>query len=90
MSTPTHEYEQNSRNSGLGSEIPLGDPASVTLDFSGIDYLTSERMSELLRLRRRLPRAHIVLLAANPLMLRILRAVGFDKLFEVRIPDHAS
>lgn len=55
----------------------------LVIDLSLVPYLNSASLSELLRLRRRLRNTQIVLRDARPLTLRVLRAVNFNRLFEI-------
>jgi len=56
----------------------------VTVDLSGVDYLTSAELTVLVNLRRRLPNERIVLVSPRPLADRVLRIVGFNKIFEIQ------
>lgn len=55
----------------------------VVIDLSGVPYLTSSVLTELIRLRKRLPDTAIVLRSPRALTQRVLRTVSFDRLFSI-------
>jgi anti-anti-sigma factor len=58
-------------------------PGPLVIDLSRVPYLNSASLRELLRLRHRMKGEPIVLRDARPLTLRVLRAVNFNRLFEI-------
>ena len=87
MSTPHVVREKSFPIVDLWAKLPFIDHGPVTLDLSGISYVTAAGLSDLVKLRRRLPEARIVLRDPSPTTLRVLRAVGFDTIFEIRSAD---
>lgn len=61
----------------------LGDPTRLELDFANVSYIDSTFLTELVRLRRRLPDCQIAFVNVNENISRVLKIVDFDKIFQI-------
>jgi anti-anti-sigma factor len=57
--------------------------ATVAIDLERVPFLSSQALTELARFRRKHQGDPIVLRHPNPLVLRTLHIVGFNKLFAI-------
>jgi anti-anti-sigma factor len=55
----------------------------VAIDLGSVPFLTSAALTELIRFRKAYAGGSIVLQRPNPLVLRTLHIVGFNKLFSI-------
>ncbi len=56
----------------------------IAIDLGSVPYLTSAALTELVRFRKAYAGTSIVLQRPNPLVLRTLNIVGFNKLFSIQ------
>lgn len=63
------------------SELDAIEHGPVQIDLGSFRYLTSAELTQLVRLRKRLPDEHIALVSLSAQSKRVLHIVGFNKLF---------
>jgi anti-anti-sigma factor len=76
-----YDLSQKEAIASLFEALPPDGPAVI--DLTKVTYVDSTFLSELVRLRRRFKEHPITLLGAKDQVMRVLRLVSFERLFEI-------
>ena len=77
------EYDLCRREEVAGLFSSVGDVPQLELDFTDVTYVDSTVLTEMVKLRRRLPDCQINIVGAAPNLQRLLHVVGFEQIFRI-------
>jgi anti-anti-sigma regulatory factor len=77
------EYDLNQRKGMVSLFDALRPDGPTVIDLTKVTYVDATFLSELIRLRRRLKQLPITLAGANGKVMRVLKLVSFESLFEI-------